>query len=201
MPTPVLHPSGSRSAVTRGLRHQWRSRRLSLYRSTGARDPKHDAVGTAASPVRVVLLAAIIGGTVGCLDELVPVVGEEQASSCSNEDSDAATPVDFQVDIVQRIFDRDITGCRYCHLPDAPIPIGFQVGQLDVTSYETLREGGLISRTGIVTPGRPCESILFQKVGEGVPFGARMPLNGPPYLADDELQLIHDWIAEGAEAQ
>ena len=29
-------------------------------------------------------------------------------------------------------------------------------------------------------------------------FGARMPLDGPPYLSLTDLQLISDWIVEGA---
>jgi hypothetical protein len=28
--------------------------------------------------------------------------------------------------------------------------------------------------------------------------GARMPLGGPPYLSDAEIQLIRDWVDEGA---
>jgi len=28
----------------------------------------------------------------------------------------------------------------------------------------------------------------------------RMPMDGPPYLADDEVRLIEQWIAQGARA-
>jgi hypothetical protein len=54
------------------------------------------------------------------------------------------------------------------------------------------------SGTRIVIPGKPCDSIIVQKLGLAPPFGARMPYNGPPYLSAAELQLIRDWIAEGA---
>ena len=50
----------------------------------------------------------------------------------------------------------------------------------------------MVSGSNIVVPGRPCESVLLQKVGSAAPFGGRMPLNGPPFLNDDERQLIHD---------
>jgi len=50
----------------------------------------------------------------------------------------------------------------------------------------------------IVVPGQPCASILYLKVDEAPPFGARMPLDGPPFWTEDEIQRLHDWIAEGA---
>lgn len=153
-------------------------------------DPKRGAL--AALIVAVSLLSGCI------LDSLAPEVGEPLVTGCDNADSDPATPVQFSIDIVQRIFARDQLGCAYCHAPDAEIPIGFQQSQLDVSSYESLRRGGLISRTGIIVPGRPCDSILLQKISEAPPYGQRMPFNGPPYLVAEEIQLVHDWIAEGA---
>lgn len=149
---------------------------------------------------RLAPLIVAAGLLSGCLlDPLAPEVGEPLATDCDNADSDPDTPVQFSTDIVQRIFARDQLGCLYCHAPDAEIPIGFQQSQFDVSSYETMRHGGLISRTGIIVPGRPCDSILLQKVSEVPPYGQRMPFNGPPYLVPEEIQLIHDWIAEGAE--
>jgi hypothetical protein len=144
----------------------------------------------------LVVAVSLLSGCI--LDSLAPEVGEPLATDCDNADSDPATPVQFSTDIVQRIFARDQLGCSYCHAPDAEIPIGFQQSQLDVSSYESLRRGGLISRTGIIVPGRPCDSILLQKISEAPPYGQRMPFNGPPYLVAEEIQLIHDWIAEGA---
>ena len=66
-----------------------------------------------------------------------------------------------------------------------------------MTSFTTLRSGGQNSSTDIVVDGEPCESFLLLKVTDGVPFGARMPLDGPG-LSPRQIQLIHDWIAEGA---
>jgi hypothetical protein len=36
-----------------------------------------------------------------------------------------------------------------------------------------------------------------RKTGPTPPFGFRMPLSGAP-LADEERQMVIDWIAEGA---
>jgi len=133
----------------------------------------------------------------GC-EELRPDVGPAVQDLCVDEDSDPGTSVQFGRDIVDGIFARDLTGCHQCHRPTAPTPLGFEVGGLDLTDAASLQEGGVVSGSDIVIPGRPCESILLQKVGAAPPFGGRMPLNGPPFLNDDERQLIHDWIAEGA---
>ena len=40
--------------------------------------------------------------------------------------------------------------------------------------------------------------MAYIELGEGPPFGSRMPLDGPPYLEDVDLELIGDWIVEGA---
>ncbi len=48
----------------------------------------------------------------------------------------------------------------------------------------------------VVIPGNPGGSELVRRiVGHSQP---RMPLDGPPYLADEEIRLIADWIAQGA---
>jgi hypothetical protein len=135
--------------------------------------------------------------TAGC-DDIRPDVGPPAQELCLDEDSDPDTPVRFTGDIIETIFARELTGCHQCHRPTAPTPLGFEVGGLDLTNATSLKAGGVVSGTDIVVPGRPCESIILQKVGPAPPFGGRMPLNGPPFLNDEERQLIHDWIAEGA---
>lgn len=140
--------------------------------------------------------ALLLGG--GCIEDLRPDVGPPAQELCLDEDSDPETPVRFGRDIVDTIFLRETTGCHQCHTPTAPTPLGFEVGGLDLTDAPSTLAGGVVSGSNIVVPGRPCESILLQKVGAAAPFGGRMPLNGPPFLNDAERQLIHDWIAEGA---
>lgn len=134
----------------------------------------------------------------GCVEDLRPDVGPATQEPCIDEDSDPDTPVRFGRDIVDVIFARDVTGCHQCHRPTAPTPLGFEVGGLDLSTATSLLAGGVVSGSDIVIAGRPCDSILVQKLSAGAPFGGRMPLNGPPFLNDEERQLIHDWIAEGA---
>lgn len=48
----------------------------------------------------------------------------------------------------------------------------------------------------VVVPGSPGASELVRKVnGMSRP---RMPFDGPPYLSEDEIRVITDWVAQGA---
>ncbi len=50
----------------------------------------------------------------------------------------------------------------------------------------------------LIVPGHPEQSYVLAKVqGKNVCDGARMPLGGP-YLADSDIQVLSDWICEGA---
>jgi hypothetical protein len=109
---------------------------------------------------------------------------------CDNSDSNPDVAISFGRD-VRPLQARSPGGCGPCHL-------GRITSGLDQSSYEALRRGGAISGTQIIIPGKPCNSILLQKIGRTPPFGSRMPFNGPPYFTADERQIIHDWIAEGA---
>ncbi len=133
----------------------------------------------------------------GCLDAVAPDVGPPLRPICDNVDSDPASTVSFETDLRAGLFE---VHCTRCHTPGGDTPIGLDVGGLDLTSYETLRRGGVQSGEDIARPGDPCGSLLLQKVGAAAPFGARMPLDGPPYLGAREQRLIADWIAEGAVA-
>jgi hypothetical protein len=122
-----------------------------------------------------------------------PDTGSLSGRRCVDEDSNGDVAVSFTGDVTPLLQER----CHACHLPGGANPVGVEVGGLDMTSYATLRAGGVVSREAIVVDGRPCESILYQKVGDAPPFGARMPRGGAPLAAQD-LALLHDWIAEGA---
>lgn len=105
-------------------------------------------------------------------------------------DSNPSTTVSFSAQI-RPLTQRSPGGCLGCHGAS-------QTSGLALGSYEGLRRGGINTGTRIVVPGNPCESLLVQKLGLAPPFGARMPYNGPPYFSAEELQLVRDWIAEGA---
>jgi len=141
--------------------------------------------------VRWLVAAALLAG---CLDDLAPEVGPPLAPRCLDEDSDPATAVPFSH--VEEVLEEY---CLGCHSPTAEHPLGIEIGGLDLSSYASLRAGGVRGGASIVVPGRPCESVIFLKVGPAPPFGSRMPFGFPP-LDDEDLEVLHDWIAEGARA-
>lgn len=139
--------------------------------------------------------ALLLVGCIGCVAPLAPDVGPLAHAQCTDTDSDPSTEISYARD-VQTIFEGDEYHCVHCHTPTGPTPLGLEVGGLDLSRYDTLMAGG---RGGaVVVPGAPCESLIVEKVGEAPPFGARMPLDGPPFLDDEDVQVIADWIAEGA---
>lgn len=118
---------------------------------------------------------------------LSPEAGERIAA-CNGADSNPNVAVDFVKDI------RPLMGgahgnppCKTCHLPGLQ---GTVESGLDVSSL------GKIRAEGVVVPKSPCESTLVKKL-RGVGNGARMPKGGP-FWSDADIQLVSDWIAEGA---
>jgi hypothetical protein len=145
------------------------------------------AACTLAAPVLAVIAACA----------LEPDVGPRLAGSCRNADTNPDAPVSFANDI-RPLFNRTIGGCG-CHVPSADGPgTGTQLSGLDLSSLASLRAGGATSGSRIVVAGEPCSSILYLKIEQAPPFGSRMPLGGPPFFTDEEEDLLHDWIAEGA---
>lgn len=138
-------------------------------------------------------LAAVL--LAGCV-ELGPDVGALQQVPCDNADSAPAVPTSFETDI-RPIF-LGAGHCVACHTAGGRSPFGLEISGLDLANVETLLAGGAQSGASIVIRGRPCDSVLIQKLGPSPPFGARMPLDGPPYLDAQAIRTIADWIAEGA---
>jgi hypothetical protein len=137
------------------------------------------------------MMLVVIGAS--CVDTLGPEVGELTAGVCENDDSDPDVDVN-PADVLAKLQ----MGCG-CHNPTGSgVSIdstGFSVG-----SWANIRRGGNNSRDKSVIPGDPCGSYLFQKLGNAPPMGARMPPSGP-YWSRSEMQMLHDWIAEGADAE
>jgi mono/diheme cytochrome c family protein len=81
--------------------------------------------------------------------------------------------------------------CVKCHGPNSIIkrvPEGYRL--------DTLQQTLDASDRARVVPGNPSASELVRRIrGESRP---RMPFDGPPYLRDDEIRLIEQWIAQGA---
>jgi len=81
--------------------------------------------------------------------------------------------------------------CVKCHADQGlmgPAPEGLRLGSL-----EQALQGG--ERVAIV-PGSPAASELLRRItGQSQP---RMPFDGPPYLGDEEIRVVRDWILQGA---
>jgi hypothetical protein len=146
---------------------------------------------------RVAVGAALGAALAVAACTLTPDVGQRLAGTCSDSDGHPGKPVLFSTDIHPLIF-RAPGGCG-CHLPNpSGDGVGTQLSGLNLSSLATLRMGGINTGTRMVVAGQPCSSLMYQKLSDAPPFGSRMPLNGPPFWTTDELQLLHDWIAEGA---
>lgn len=159
----------------------------SPHRAT-ARVARRRALGAPALGLLVALTAC----------DVVPEVGPPIVERCSDEDSDPNRDVSFARDIQPLLF-RSNGGCALCHDPSGTNPLGVQLGGLDLTTYAGLRRGGSTSGANVVVAGKPCASDLYLKLTPGPRFGSRMPLDGPPFFTAGELQLVSDWIAEGAQ--
>ena len=107
------------------------------------------------------------------------------------EINDEILPIDYHSQI-QPIFDNNCSG--YCHVNG-----GSYQGNLDLSTYEDLMSGDSYNGP-VITPGDAMNSVLIQKIMGTSDFGSRMPQNNPTYFDDhqEELQLIIDWINEGA---
>jgi len=147
--------------------------------------------------VAIVAAAASVAFAPGCA--LVdPEVGE-RADFCSDADSNPAVAVDFARDIRPLMNGErpPIKGCKNCHYPGTGTQEGFLRTQLNLSQLGTLRRGGVNTASDIVVPGSPCKSAIVQKL-RGTRAGERMPKDGP-YWGPAEIQLMMDWIAEGAK--
>jgi hypothetical protein len=149
-------------------------------------------------------MALAVGlGTValgGC-EVLDPKTGPA-AVACSDTDSDPANPVSFAMQI-RPLMDRSSTdptghGCLTCHYSTQPTHLCTDITGLDLATLGALRQGGIITGANIIIAGKPCESALVQKLQGDYFEGLQMPKDGPPYWSPDEIQLVIDWIAEGA---
>jgi len=89
---------------------------------------------------------------------------------------------------VEQIF---LQRCVKCHSDNSIL--GAPPEGLLLDSYANILAGG--ERLAVL-PGNPEMSEVWRRVvGHGQP---RMPFDGPPWLEDADIQLIFDWIAQGA---
>lgn len=99
--------------------------------------------------------------------------------------ADTFAQVDYEKDI-QPIFD---ASCVSCHGSTS----GVNLANYDAVMNSVGDQYG----TEIVVPGNPNQSPLVDKIEPSPEIGSRMPQGGP-FLSNDEIDLIRNWIAEGA---
>lgn len=81
--------------------------------------------------------------------------------------------------------------CIKCHSDNSELGAPPEHLRLDGLS-DVLRGGDRL----VVLPGNPEMSEVWRRVtGVALP---RMPFDGPPWLPDEDIRLIRDWIANGA---
>lgn len=147
----------------------------------------------------VALAAAVVAFAVlpACA-QLSPEVGDE-IPACVDTDSDPNVKVDFATQI-RPLFDDKVPGtrgCKDCHYAGEGTEAGIQQVQLTMKPLAKARAGGVNSRDATIVAGSPCKSIIVQKLRGSFFGGARMPKTGP-FWGPKEMQLLQDWIAEGA---
>ena len=107
-------------------------------------------------------------------------------------------PIDAGACVVvkKRSFAQDVAplfnGCsgEVCH----SFGSGAIVNQIGISADECCNE------IQIIDPGHPERSYLLDKLlGRNLCMGSRMPLDQPPFTSD-ELQIVSDWVCQGADA-
>lgn len=204
----LLHPNGGEQFVygAAPAAIQWQasggdgaslSVDVELVSSAGARAL---ALGVAAAPGSY---EWTLDGNVAGADYRVRVTVHAAGLPDASDESDQAFsiagtgPVVSFVGQIQPIFDTRCTGSA-CH--DAT-PSG-ALNLLSGVAHARLvnQPSAYCPAIDRVEPGRPDQSFLMWKLqgsGGGCFFGSRMPLGGAA-LDADELQLISDWIGNGA---
>ena len=126
-----------------------------------------------------------------------PEVGE-RLTACVDADSNPAVKVVFK-DQIRPLMNGTIPGpkpCKNCHYYSGGSMEGFNATGFDLETLASLKKGGRRTFGDIVIPGQPCKSAIVQKL-KGTYGDARMPKDGP-YWSTEQIQLMIDWIAEGA---
>lgn len=123
----------------------------------------------------------------------------ERTPQCVDADSDPTKSVNFK-DELRPLMNGDIAGtkgCASCHYQSRGTRQGLEQTGLNLETLGTMRKGGVNTGANVIVPGSPCKSFVVQKLQGTAPMGAQMPKDGP-YWGPREVQLMSDWIAEGA---
>lgn len=127
-------------------------------------------------------------------------------SGCSSDDDDTDPVVTTEPEadaltaslasIQEKVFS---TQCTLCHAGETPAA---SLSLEDGSSFESLVDVQATNAPNVrVVSGDSANSFLIRKL-RGTDLtdteGSRMPLNGPPYLEDSDIDVIAQWIDDGA---
>lgn len=82
--------------------------------------------------------------------------------------------------------------CVTCHNADEEHP-----SQLFLDSYEALMKGGKHGKS--IQPGNAEESLFMQKMSAKPPFGKKMPPSKKLVPTAGQIELLRQWIDQGAK--
>jgi hypothetical protein len=148
------------------------------------------------TPIVSALLALALALSPACT-VIQPEVGE-RLTACVDADSNPNEKVVFK-DKIRPLINGTIPGpkpCANCHYHSSGSKEGLDATGFDLETLGSLKNGGRRTFDDIVVPGQPCKSAIVQKL-KGTYEGGRMPKGGP-YWTAEQIQLMIDWIAEGA---
>ncbi|HQV53368.1 MAG: hypothetical protein IPI00_12395 [Flavobacteriales bacterium] len=83
--------------------------------------------------------------------------------------------------------------CWNCHPTMAELDLGVTEAYNNLVNVPSVNHAPAIR----VVPGDPAASVMWHKVSGSPTYGLNMPPNGTT-LSAEELQLIYDWIEQGA---
>jgi hypothetical protein len=144
-----------------------------------------------------VVVALAVALTPACT-VIEPEVGDV-LPPCVDADSNPNVSVSFhnQIRPIMTGIPNGPKPCANCHYHSGGTQLGIEAVHLDLETLGSLRNGGINTANDILVAGKPCSSALVKKL-RGTYDGARMPMGGP-YWSLDQIQLVQDWIAEGAK--
>ncbi|MBK9166008.1 MAG: DUF1549 domain-containing protein [Bryobacterales bacterium] len=103
----------------------------------------------------------------------------------------AAPPIDFQKTIRPILSD----ACFQCHGPDASTRMAGLRLDIKSAAFEAGKRGAAI------VPGKPEQSLLYQRIIEERPARRMPPASAHKTLTAEQIDLLKQWIAQGAPWQ
>jgi hypothetical protein len=84
--------------------------------------------------------------------------------------------------------------CLNCHQPGGK---GYERNGLDMSTYKTLMKGTKFG--SVINPGNSFTSIMIQAVEGRVHASIKMPYGMSGGLAKDKIEILKEWVDQGAK--